>query len=169
LIVGRREPLARIRAHPLARAMRIDKLDLAALEATLRLYRDPERAWEEVPVLRLLARDARALEAAARDLAARVARELADAADVDVVQTSSEAGGGALPGADLASWAVAVRPRAGGPESWDRRLRRHRPPVFARIADDRLLLDVRTLDVDDLELLIAALRAAAQPPAPPSV
>ena len=168
LIVGRREPLGRIRAHPLARAMRIDKLDLAALEATLRLYRDPERAWQEVPVLRLLARDTQALEAAARDLAARVARALPDAADVDVVPTASEAGGGALPGTDLASWAVSVRPRAGGPEIWDRRLRRHRPPVFARIADDRLLLDVRTLDDDDVEPLIGALRTAAHPSAPPS-
>jgi L-seryl-tRNA(Ser) seleniumtransferase len=168
LIVGRREPLARIRAHPLARAMRIDKLDLAALEATLRLYRDPERAWDDIPVLRLLARDAAALEASARELGARVAEALAGAAAVDVVPTVSEAGGGALPGAELVSWAVAVRPAAGGPEVWDRRLRRHRPPVFARIADERLLLDVRTLDAADVEPLIGALRAVAQAAAPPA-
>ena len=166
LIVGRREPLARIRAHPLARALRIDKLDLAALEATLRIYRDPDRAWDEIPVLRCLAREAGALEAAARDLAARAAEAIAEAAEVEVIPTVSEAGGGALPGAELASWAVAVRPGAGGPEAWDRRLRRHRPPVFARIADDRLLLDVRTLDQADLEPLLAALRAAAESPPP---
>ena len=169
LIAGRREPLGRIRAHPLARAMRIDKLDLAALEATLRLYRDPDGVWNEVPVLRLLARTPAALEAAARDLAARVAARLADAADVAVVQTVSEAGGGALPGTELASWAVALGPRHGGPELWDRRLRRHRPPVFARIAEDRLLLDVRTLDAGDVEPLLAALRETAAPPPAPSV
>jgi L-seryl-tRNA(Ser) seleniumtransferase len=169
LLVGRREPLAQIRAHPLARAMRIDKLDLAALEATLRLYRDPDRAWEEIPVLRLLARDAAALEIAARDLAARAAAALDGAADIEVVRTVSEAGGGALPGAELASWAIAVRPRSGGPEVWDRRLRRHRPPVFARIAEERLLLDVRTLDAADVEPLIEAVRAAAHDPASPSV
>ncbi|HEV2440187.1 MAG TPA: L-seryl-tRNA(Sec) selenium transferase [bacterium] len=169
LIVGRREPLARMRAHPFARAMRIDKLDLAALEATLRIYRDPERAWEEIPVLRMLARDIAALETAARDLAARAAEALGDTAEVEAVRAMSEAGGGALPGAELVSWAVAVRPRTGGPELWDRRLRRHRPAVFARIADERLLLDVRTLDPSDVEPLIEALRAAAQPSAPPSV
>jgi L-seryl-tRNA(Ser) seleniumtransferase len=162
LIVGRREPLARIRAHPLARAVRIDKLDLAALEATLRLYRDPERAWQEVPVLRFLARHPAALEADARALAVHVAEALGDAAALDVVRTASEAGGGALPGAELVSWAVALRPRTGGPERWDRRLRRHRPPVFARIADDRLLLDARTLEPADLEPLLAALRDAAE-------
>ena len=168
LIVGSREPLARIRAHPFARAMRIDKLDLAALEATLRLYRDPDRVWDEIPVLRMLARDAATLEAAARDLGARVAEALGDAADVDVVRTTSEAGGGALPGAELVSWAVAVRPRAGGPEAWDRRLRRHRPPVFARVADARLLLDVRTLDAADIGPLIEALQAAPHDPVSPS-
>ena len=168
LIVGRREALARIRAHPLARAMRIDKLDLAALEATLRLYRDPDGVWNDVPVLRMLAREAPALEAVARDLAGRVAGRLAGAADVDVVQTVSEAGGGALPGAELRSWAVALRPAHDGPEVWDRRLRRSRPPVFARIAEDRLLLDVRTLEAEDIEPLLSALQAAASPPATPS-
>jgi L-seryl-tRNA(Ser) seleniumtransferase len=168
LIVGHREPLARICAHPLARAMRIDKLDLAALEATLRLYRDPERAWDEVPVLRLLAREPASLETAARGLATRVAEALGNAAEVEVVKTVSEAGGGALPGVELVSWAVALRPLAGGPEVWDRRLRRHRPPVFARIADERLLLDVRTLEAADVDPLLVALRAAAQSPAPPS-
>jgi L-seryl-tRNA(Ser) seleniumtransferase len=161
LIVGRREPLARIRSHPLARALRIDKLDLAALEATLRLYRDPDRAWEEIPVLRFLGRDPAALEGAASGLAVLVAEAMGEAAEVDVVRTVAEAGGGALPGTELPSWAVTVRPRRGDIEAWDRGLRRHRPPVFARIADDRLLLDVRTLDAADQEPLLAALRGAA--------
>jgi L-seryl-tRNA(Ser) seleniumtransferase len=161
LIVGRREPLARIRAHPLARALRIDKLDLAALEATLRIYRDTDRAWDEIPVLRFLARDPAMLEAAARDLAGEAAGALSTSADVEVVPTTSEAGGGALPGTELMSWAVAVRPRGADVESWDRRLRRHRPPVFARIAGERLLLDLRTIDAADREPLLAALRAAA--------
>lgn len=162
LIVGRRDPLARIRAHPLARAVRIDKLCLAALEATLRLYRDPDRVWEEVPVLRSLGRDPAGLEAAAHDLAARAAEAVGDAAGVDVVRTAGEAGGGALPGTTLASWAVALRPSAGGAEAWDRRLRGQRPPVFARIVEERILLDLRTLDAEDIEPLLEALRAAAR-------
>jgi L-seryl-tRNA(Ser) seleniumtransferase len=157
LLVGREEVVARVRASPLARAVRIDKLDLAALEATLRAYRDADRAWEEIPVLRMLSRTLDAVEAAAHDLAGRLAQALGDAATVDVRRVMSEAGGGALPGAELPSFAVAIRPRAGSVEAWEHRLRRGRPPVFARVAGDRLLLDLRTLDSDDCALLVGAL------------
>jgi L-seryl-tRNA(Ser) seleniumtransferase len=159
LLVGREEVIARIRAHPLARALRIDKLDLAALEATLRIYRDPDRAWEEIPVLWMLARQPDALERAARDLAARLAPALGDAASVGACPTVSEMGGGALPGVELPSWAVAVRPAGSPVETWDRQLRRHRPSVFARIVDDRLILDVRTIMPRDAAPLIEALQA----------
>ncbi len=165
LLLGRDAAIARIRAHPLARAVRLDKLALAALEATLRVYRDPERAWDEIPVLRMLGRGADSLERAARDLAARLAPVLGDAAALEVRPAVSEMGGGALPGVELPSWAVAVTPRDGTVEVWERRLRRHRPPVFARIADDRLFLDLRTLDPEDMPPLIAALAGAAGRPA----
>jgi len=161
LLVGRGALVARIRAHPLARAVRIDKLDLAALEATLRAYRDPDRAWEEIPVLRMLSRLPEVLERAARDLANRIGPVLAGAAAVDVCPTVSEMGGGALPGTELSSWAVAVRPNDGKADAWDRRLRRWRPPVFVRIAEDRLLLDLRTLEAPDTDPLVAALAACA--------
>jgi L-seryl-tRNA(Ser) seleniumtransferase len=168
LLLGREAAIARIRAHPLARAVRIDKLDLAALEATLRVYRDPDRAWEEIPVLRMLGRTPASLEAAARDLAARVAAALGEAAACEVRPTVSESGGGALPGVELPSFAVAVRPRGETVEAWEERLRRSRPPVFCRIADDRLLLDLRTLAPDDIPPLLGALAAAAgrRPAAP---
>ncbi len=161
LLVGREAAIARIRAHPLARAVRLDKLGLAALEATLRVYRDPEAAWEEIPVLRMLGRQPEVLERAARDLTARLVPLLGDAAAVEVRPTISEMGGGALPGVELPSWAVALRPQTDTVETWDRRLRRHRPPVFARIADDRLLLDLRTLDPEDMVPLAEALATAA--------
>jgi L-seryl-tRNA(Ser) seleniumtransferase len=161
VIVGGETVLSRIRAHPLARAVRIDKLDLAALEATLRIYRDPERAWEAIPVLRMLGADPGALERAARDLAARLQPMLGRAAVVEVCQTVAEAGGGALPGVELPSWGIAVRPQDAGPEAWERRLRHARPPVFCRVADDRLIFDLRTLGPQDLTPLEAALRDAA--------
>lgn len=161
LLVGREESIARIRAFPLARAVRIDKLDLAALEATLRAYRDPDTVWEEIPVLRMLTLGLDALERSARDLAARLAPSLEAAAQLEVCPAVSEAGGGALPGVELPSWAVAVRPRSDKVEAWERRLRRHRPPVFARIADDRLLFDVRTVHPDDLVPIEQALLASA--------
>lgn len=163
ILLGRDDLVRRIRTHPLARAVRIDKLDLAALEATLKAYRDPERVWEEVPVLRMLSQTVAALEEAARTLARRVAPALAGAASVEVWDTTSEAGGGALPGAELPSFAVAIRPHRERVEVWEHRLRQHRPPVIARIQDGQLLLDVRTLQAEDWDPLVAALSAASAP------
>jgi L-seryl-tRNA(Ser) seleniumtransferase len=160
LIIGRAAPLQRIRSHPIARAVRIDKLDLAALEATLRLYRDPDRAWESVPVLRMLAADPAVLERSAQDLAGRLRAILGDAAAVDVCPTVAEAGGGALPGVELRSWGVAIRPAGAPAEALERALRRHRPPVFCRIAGDRVIIDLRTLSGSEFSVLEAALSAA---------
>jgi len=162
LIIGREASLARIRTHPLARAVRIDKLDLAALEATLRVYRDPDRAWEEIPVLKMLGVSPDALERSARALAARLGSELASAATVEARPTLAEAGGGALPGVELPSWGVAVAPREEGVQVWERRLRWARPPVFARIAADQIILDLRTVETGDLAGLEMAMVAAAR-------
>ncbi len=167
LIIGREAVLARIRSHPLARAVRIDKLDLAALEATLRIYRDPDRAWDSIPVLRMLCADPAVLERAAQDLAARLRAALGEAATVEACPTIAEAGGGALPGVELPSWGIAVRPSGGSPDAWIRALRRHQPPVFCRIAGDRLLIDLRTLSGPDLVALEAAFRGAAGAPVDP--
>jgi len=160
LIIGREAALHRIRSHPIARAVRIDKLDLAALEATLRVYRDPERAWESIPVLRMLSADPGALERSARDLAGRLQAVLGSAAAVDVRPMIAEAGGGALPGVELRSWGVAIRPAGAPPEAWERALRHHQPPVFCRIAEDRLVVDLRTLSSQDLPVLEAAITSA---------
>jgi len=161
LILGREPAIAQIKAHPIARAVRIDKLDLAALEATLRVYRDPDAAWDEIPVLRMLARTPDALEHEAVALAERLRVVVGDAAEVAACRTTAEPGGGALPGVELESWAVALAPRRGSVEEWERALRAHRPPAFARIANDRLLLDLRTLQPEDEAPLVAALAAAA--------
>jgi L-seryl-tRNA(Ser) seleniumtransferase len=157
LIIGREPAVQRIRSHPIARAVRIDKLDLAALEATLRVYRDPERAWEAIPVLRMLSAGAGALERSARDLAERLSAALGAAAFVEVCPTTAEAGGGALPGVELPSWSVTVQPAGAAPEAWDHALRQRRPPVFCRIAEDRLVFDLRTVLPGDLPALEAAL------------
>ncbi|HLW59274.1 MAG TPA: L-seryl-tRNA(Sec) selenium transferase, partial [bacterium] len=161
VIVGREPIVGRIRAHPIARAVRIDKLDLAALEATLRVYRDPDRAWEAIPVLRMLSADPSVLASRAHELAARLRAMLGSAATIAVSPTVAEAGGGALPGVELPSWGVAVCPADGSPQMWERHLHHARPPVFCRIVDDRLILDLRTLSPEDLPPLAAALAAAA--------
>ena len=151
LLVGSTQAIGLAREHPLARAMRIDKLSLAGLEGTLRLYRDPERARREIPVLSMLSEPA-------ERLAERAAR-LADGigAQAEVVSCSGRAGGGALPLLELEGYAVALAVPA---TEVARRLRSGEPPVICRIREDRALLDVRTVADDELEPLAAAVRAA---------
>jgi len=147
IVVGRAELVERLRRHPLQRALRADKLALAALEGTLSLYLDPERARLEVPVLRMLAEPV----AAVRARAARLARLVGG----EVEETAGRVGGGALPLAELESWACAVEEELAAP------LRRGEPPVVGIVRDGRLLLDCRTLadaEVDEVGEAVAAAR-----------
>jgi L-seryl-tRNA(Ser) seleniumtransferase len=152
LMVGRREQIDACRAHPLARAVRIDKLSLAALEATLMLYRDPELARREIPVLAMLDVDA-------ATLAAR-AQRLAEAAGGRVVDGVARVGGGALPLLELAGPVVAVDPGPAGADALAAALRTGEPPVVALIRDGAVVLDPRTLADDELDAAGAAVRRA---------
>jgi L-seryl-tRNA(Ser) seleniumtransferase len=153
LLVGRADAIAAARAHPLARAVRIDKLSLAALEATLALYRDPSRARREIPVLAMLDAPAEALETRAE----RIRAGIGGAAEV--IGTVARVGGGALPLLELEGPAVAIVARE-DPSRVADKLRASDPPVLGRIHDGRLLLDPRTLSDGDAELVIAAVRLA---------
>jgi L-seryl-tRNA(Ser) seleniumtransferase len=146
LIVGQADTVAAARKHPLARALRVDKLGLAALEATLQLYRDPERARREIPVLAMLTADEATLRVRAERLAAAIGGE--------IVSAVAKVGGGALPLLELPGPVVAV---AGVPDELAARLRGADPPVVGRIEDDRLLLDPRTLSDDEIPLVARAL------------
>ncbi|HWC87795.1 MAG TPA: L-seryl-tRNA(Sec) selenium transferase [Solirubrobacteraceae bacterium] len=152
VIVGRREAIETAKVHPLARAVRIDKLSLAALEATLALYRDPELARRELPVLAMLTAPPDELE--------RRARALAQAAGGEVVASTARVGGGALPLLELAGPAVALDGGAAGVDALAAALRRGDPAVIARIQHDRLLLDPRTLTDEEAEEAALAVRAA---------
>jgi L-seryl-tRNA(Ser) seleniumtransferase len=147
ILVGRAELIERLRRHPLQRALRADKLTLAALEGTLALALDPERARREVPVLRMLAEPLEAVRERAGRLAELVGGELEE--------TVARVGGGALPLAELASFACAVE------ESLFDALRLGEPPVVGIVRDGRLLLDVRALadgEVDEVAAAVAAAR-----------
>jgi L-seryl-tRNA(Ser) seleniumtransferase len=146
LVVGRAELVERLRRHPLQRAVRADKLTLAALEGTLALYAEPGRAAREVPVLRMLGE-------LAESVRARAAR-LAEAVGGEVEETVARVGGGALPLAELASYACAVEEELAAP------LREGEPPVIGIVRDGRLLLDCRTLGETELEEVAAAVLAA---------
>jgi L-seryl-tRNA(Ser) seleniumtransferase len=146
VMVGTRDAVQACRRHPLARAVRIDELSLAALHATLALYRDPELARAELPVLAMLDMPPDVLDARAR--------HLAEGCGGEVVASSAKVGGGALPLLELPGPAVAIEVALA--ES----LRAGDPPVIGRISEGRLLLDVRTLTDDEADLAAAAVRAA---------
>jgi L-seryl-tRNA(Ser) seleniumtransferase len=156
VLVGRREAIEACRAHPLARAVRIDKLSLAALAATLSLYRDPELALAEIPVLRMLAAEDDGLQARARLMCDGIGDR------AQVVEAVAKVGGGALPLLELAGPACAVDPGHLGADELARRLRTGDPPVVARVRDGLLLLDPRTLTDEEAgraaDVVAAALR-----------
>ena len=150
LIVGRAALVARIKRNPMKRAMRADKLILAALGAILPMYRDPERLTERLPTLRLLARRREDIEAQARGLQAALAGALTGVATVSVVPCRSQVGSGALPAEALASAALALRPRRGhGLGRLAAAFRALPLPVLGRIMDKALLFDLRCLEDDD--------------------
>ena len=155
LMVGTREAIALCRSHPLARALRIDKLSLAALEATLRLYLDPERALREVPVLRMLVAGEDELLTRAELMRSLIG----DTAQV--IAASGKVGGGALPLLELTGPVCAVDPGEMGLDELARRLRVGEPPVVGRAREGWLLLDPRTLAGDDEARLAAAAVVAA--------
>ncbi|HEX8974943.1 MAG TPA: L-seryl-tRNA(Sec) selenium transferase [Solirubrobacteraceae bacterium] len=152
LLLGTRDAVSAARRQPLARALRIDKLSLAALEATLILYRDPERAVREIPVLQMLTEDESVLAGRARRLCAAIGP------DAELVRTAARPGGGALALTELEGPAVALDD--GDADALAAALRGAHPPVIARIHDGRLLLDPRTLTDAEVELVAAAVHAA---------
>lgn len=154
LIAGRAETIARLARHPLMRALRPDKMTLAALEAVLRLYRDPERLVASVPVLAMLAAPVEALA----DRAERLRAMLPPALQPEVIADEALVGGGSLPGTALPTRAVALRGPGIGAEELARRLRHGTPPVVGRLSSGRLLLDLRTVadaEVPDLAAAVA--------------
>lgn len=151
IIVGRADIVGRLRDNPLTRALRVDKLTIATLEATLALYRDPERARREIPVLAMLGRTRDALRKRANDLRGAL-NNLGT-----VVESIASVGGGAFPNAGIPSFALAFSNDA---QSLEQRLRLGEPAVIGRIAEGRLLLDLRTVQPEEDAMLAEAIRSA---------
>lgn len=162
LIVGRRAILERIKANPLTRALRIDKLTLAALEATLRLYRDEAQAVTRIPTLRMLLAQHTEIEGRARRLAEGL-RQFGDARlTVVLCDLTSRAGGGALPLMDLPSCCVGVRLAGQSANRIEAALRNGRPPIIGRIENDLYIMDPRTIQDDEMETIVAAFKQLVQ-------
>jgi L-seryl-tRNA(Ser) seleniumtransferase len=150
--------------HPLARALRVDKLTLAGLEATLRLYREPDRAMQQIPTLRYLTRSLPELKRLARQLKARLQPVLGDSFLLSLLPERSQVGGGSLPGENLPTICVALCSRSGSPsaDAIASALRKHTPPIFARIKSDHVLFDPRTLETDELAWIAQAAASLIQ-------
>jgi L-seryl-tRNA(Ser) seleniumtransferase len=161
ILAGKKQVIDRLRKHPLARALRLDKLTLAALEATLRQYLDPEKAVEDIPTLRMLTETPESVEARARALAERIGELAGPAFGTEVLADVSRAGGGALPLADIPTSVVAVRSVVLSANQLESALRRGEPTIVARIREDRLLLDPRTLSGDETNAVVARLAEIA--------
>ena len=158
LIVGRAELINTVRRNPLARALRIDKLSLAALAATLRLYLPPNDPAEKIPILRMLGESEPDIAKRARRLLKRL-REI-PGVGADIVDDVTYSGGGALPMVELPTKTIRVTADGVSAGTLARRLRKAQPPVIARLADDRLVLDPRTMLPADSEDLLSAFRQA---------
>jgi L-seryl-tRNA(Ser) seleniumtransferase len=158
LIVGRREIVDRLRKHSLYRALRVDKLSLAALEATLDAHR--RDAIEEIPALRMLALPAATIEQRAQKFAAKLAKS-SDSTPLTatIVAGQSAVGGGSGPNVHPATALIALKHETLNADQLEERLRLSSPPVIARIADDQVLLDLRTVNPDEEPELLEALSA----------
>src|SRR6266851_7412304 len=155
LLLGRAALVDRVMKHPLARAVRVDKLTLAALIATLDLYLT--QSLEELPIWDMLGASAESIGARARGWQSRLMER---GASVEVVPAESTVGGGSLPGERLATTALAITPPRGGAADLLRRLREHEPPVIGRIVEERVLLDPRTVLPDEDDVVVDAVLAA---------
>jgi L-seryl-tRNA(Ser) seleniumtransferase len=152
IIVGSRDAIDHIRKNPLTRSYRVDKLTLAALEATLALYRDPARARREIPVLAQLTATPAALRVRGESIAQRIAMPM-----VSVVESEASVGGGAFPTARIPSIALAI---AGHADAIERQLRVGDPPVIARVSDRRVIIDLRTIFPADDQAVFDAIKRA---------
>jgi len=157
IVLGREDLVEAMARHPLARALRVDKLTVAALEATLRQYLDPGRAVREIPTLAMLTADREALHRRAQNLARKL-RASCPSLRVEIMEDVSRAGGGALPMEDIPTWVVSVNSAEHKVHHLEETLRRAEVPVIGRIREDRLILDVRTIADDEIPLVVGAFR-----------
>ena len=160
IIVGKKRFLDLLKANPLTRALRIDKLTLAALESTLVLYRDENRAIEEIPTLRMLTLDQGRLKRRGRRLLKRLAGGVDKEASLNLREDISHVGGGALPLQELPTMVLAIKPLHLSVNDLEKKLRSGAPPVISRISRDELILDMRTIFDDEVPLVADGLRKA---------
>ena len=160
IILGKTQYLDLLKKNPLTRALRIDKLTLAGLEATLREYLDRAQGMENLPVLDMLLCPAQELERRGKRLRRRFIRDVSSLCEVNLKKDTSQVGGGALPLQDLATIVIVLRPLRTSAANLEARLRNGDPPVIARVKEEEVLLDLRTVAETEENALVAGVRQA---------
>jgi L-seryl-tRNA(Ser) seleniumtransferase len=156
IIVGKTVIVDKIKRNPLTRALRIDKLTLSALESTLRLYRDEAKAIRLIPTLRMLTMSSQEIEEKAKQLASRLQAIENARIDAQVLQRSSKAGGGSLPLLNLPSHCVGIKIQGCSANTLEGRLRDNDPPIIGRIEEDRFIMDLRTVQEEEISIIETA-------------
>ena len=160
VIVGRAKLIEKIQKNPMMRAMRVDKMTLAALESTFMQHLDEEKALRDIPTLRMLTESQDVIKKRAQKIRTAVHRTASSIADITVVPDQSRAGGGSLPETDFPTFAVSIKPGTMTVNALEKRLRLGEPPVIARIKGNTLLIDARTISDSEVKLLTTCIIAA---------
>ena len=153
IILGGKRHIDRIKANSLTRALRIDKMTLAALEATLQLYRDEPQAVQQIPTLRMLTLPLNVIHGRAAELKSRLERVPGERLKVELLEISSKAGGGSLPMLDLPSRCLGITVGGTSVNAVERWMRSSNPPIIGRIENNRFIVDPRTLQEEELDII----------------
>ena len=157
IIVGKKSLVDKMKKNPLTRAIRVDKMTIAALEATLKLYLDESTAINNIPTLNMITKDLNELESNANKLLGMLKTSIGDKAEIGIVHEYSEVGGGSMPLEMLPTYGVSIKPYFISPNKLEEKLRYAQTPIIARIRKNRILLDVRTISIDEYNLIRDAL------------
>ncbi len=161
IVAGKKKYVDLMKKHPLARVVRVGKMTLAAMEETLRIYLEPEKAMREVPILSMISVPADELRGKAERLLQMI-REQSDAFELSVVPSEGQIGGGSTPNLVLQGYAVALRSPKLSPDQIEKRMRAYRTPVIVRIFKDQVYLDMRTVQEKELPEVAAAVAMAGK-------
>ena len=160
MILGKKKFLDLFKTNPLTRALRIDKLTLAALESTLLLYLDEKKAMEEIPTLQMLSLDTRRLKRRGRRLLKKLSGRVSQRMTFTLREDVSQVGGGALPLQELRTIVMAIKPLDFSVNHLEENLRKGDPPIISRISKEELILDMRTIFDEEIPLLAAGIEKA---------
>ncbi len=159
ILVGKKKIIDRIKKNPMNRALRIDKFTLAALETVLRNYYDLDMAITNVPTLNMLTADAKTIKKKGQAILRRLGGASKNKKIIELQQTVSKVGGGAMPEYGLPSWALVLHPGSCNAATLEKQLRSRDIPIIGRIEDEKMILDLRTIQQGDIPVLVAMLKS----------